>query len=277
MQDLKKYHVPNLDRALLVLEVLAKHAAGLNRNELASLTACSPTMIYRICMTLTHGGFLLRNEETGVYRLSRKLLDLGCQGSDEYSLAALAYPEMVALRDETGVTNMLGCLYNDEEGVVLEVVESRNQLRFVVEKGFRTSDFHTGAGWKSILAFLPSSRLQAIVKKMTFKKFTEYTLLTAKAFLNDLSNVREKGYALDRQEATVGIHCIAAPIFNRKGEAIGTINMSGFTDQLPQKDFDKNGLLVKRTANRISRKLGYEGWPTSVELESTRRYTGIME
>jgi hypothetical protein len=34
--------------------------------------------------------------------------------------------------------------------------------------------------------------------------------------------------------------------------------MSGFTDQLPKKDFEKNGLLVKAYADKISRKLGYE-------------------
>lgn len=259
MRALKDYHVPNLDRALRVLEVLAQHPAGLNRNELAAKTDCSPTMIYRICMTLTHGGFLLRNEETGMYRLSHKLLDLGCAGSDEYSLASVAWPEMTALRDATGVTNMVGCLYNDEEGVVLEVAESRSRMRFVVEKGFRTRDFHTGAGWKSILAFLPPERLQAIVKQMKFTKLTEQTIVTPKAFLEDLAVVRRKGYALDQQEATVGIHCIAAPIFNRKREAIGTLNISGFTDQLPKKDFEKNGVLVKNAADRISRKLGYEG------------------
>jgi DNA-binding IclR family transcriptional regulator len=259
MSDLKNYHVPNLDRALLVLEVLSRHPAGLNRNELATKTSCSPTMIYRICMTLTHGGYLSRHDETGLYRLSRKLIDLGCSGSDEYSLATIAWPEMVALRDESGVTNMVGCLYNDEEGVVLEVAESRNRMRFVVEKGFSTRDFHTGAGWKSILAFLPPARLQSIVKRMKFAKFTEHTIVTPKNFLKELETVRLKGYAFDQQEATIGINCIAAPIFNRKGEAIGTLNMSGFTDQLPKKDFTKNGLLVKAHADKISRKLGYEG------------------
>jgi DNA-binding IclR family transcriptional regulator len=259
MKDLKNYHVPNLDRALLVLEVLSRHPVGLNRNELATKTSCSPTMIYRICMTLTHGGYLSRHDETGLYRLSRKLIDLGCAGSDEYSLVTIAWPEMVALRDETGVTNMLGCLYNDEEGVVLEVAESRNRMRFVVEKGFSTRDFHTGAGWKSILAFLPPARLQSIVKRMKFAKFTEHTIVAPKDFLRELEEARLKGYAFDRQEATIGINCIAAPIFNRKGEAVGTLNMSGFTDQLPKKDFEKNGLWVKAYADKISCKLGYEG------------------
>jgi DNA-binding IclR family transcriptional regulator len=166
---------------------------------------------------------------------------------------------MTALRDATDVTNMVGCLYNDEEGVVLEVAESRNRMRFVVEKGFRTRDFHTGAGWKSILAYYPEARLQTIVKKMKFAKYTDQTILTPKAFLEDLARVRKQGFALDQQEATLGIHCIAAPIFNRKGEVIGTLNISGFTDQLPKKDFEKNGRLVKDTAQRISRKLGYEG------------------
>jgi DNA-binding IclR family transcriptional regulator len=94
---------------------------------------------------------------------------------------------------------------------------------------------------------------------MKFAKFTEHTIVTPKDFLRELEEARLKGYAFDRQEATIGINCVAAPIFNRKGEAVGTLNMSGFTDQLPKKDFDKNGLLVKAYADKISRKLGYEG------------------
>jgi DNA-binding IclR family transcriptional regulator len=94
---------------------------------------------------------------------------------------------------------------------------------------------------------------------MKFAKFTEHTIMTPKEFLRELEEARLKGYAFDRQEATIGINCVAASIFNRKGEAVGTLNMSGFTDQFPEKDFDKNGLRVKAYADKISRKLGYEG------------------
>ena len=62
---------------------------------------------------------------SGRYRLSSKLLDIGVAGADEYSLAHVAWPEMTALRDATGLTVMLGGLSGDFEGVVLESAESR--------------------------------------------------------------------------------------------------------------------------------------------------------
>ena len=93
------YHVPNLDRALVILDILSKHPAGLNRNEIAAASHCSATMVYRIVMTLSKNGFLFRDEASGRYRLSLKLLDIGVAGSDEYSLTHVAWPEMTALRE----------------------------------------------------------------------------------------------------------------------------------------------------------------------------------
>lgn len=255
------YHVPNLDRALVILELLSKHPAGLNRNEIAAASGCSTTMVYRIVMTLADNGFLFRDEMSGRYRLSLKLLDIGCAGSDEFSLTHVAWPEMTALRDATDMTVMLGCHTSEFEGLLLECAESRAMSRYVAQKGLRVPMLHVG-GWKSVLAYWPEDRLNAYLDQATFKALTPNTPVTRAAVVKALREVRRVGYAIDHAEMTEGNHCVVAPIFDRTGKPVGPLCLSGLATQLPAKDFARRGRQVRDAADRISVKLGWNGTAT---------------
>ena len=255
-----RYHVPNLDRALVILELLSKHPAGMNRNEIAAVTGCSTTMVYRIVMTLADNGFLFRDEVSGRYRLSLKLLDIGCAGSDEYSLTHVAWPEMIALRDATDMTVMLGFLVSEFEGLLLESAESRAMSRYVAQKGLRVPMLHVG-GWKCVLAYWSEDRLNSYLEQATFKALTPNTPVTRAAVLKALQEVRRVGYAIDHAEMTDGNHCVVAPIFDRTGMPVGPLCLSGLTTQLPVKDFACRGKQVREAADRISAKLGWRGTP----------------
>ena len=260
-EDSKKrdYHVPNLDRALLIMEKLSASPSGLNRNEIAVATGCSPNMVYRIMMTLVDAGWAYRNADTGVYRLSRHLLDIAVAGSDEYSLTAAAWPEMCALRDETNITVQLGILTGDGTGLLVESAESRNPIRFVAEKGVRVTDIHAGAGWKSIMAFLPDAERKYILDELSFRKLTNTTITSRAAFEKVLAEVRRTGYAVDDSEMIEGLHCIAAPVFDRTGRPVGTLSLSAPADQLPRKDFKRRAASVMAAAAATSAKLGWKG------------------
>ena len=252
------YHVPNLDRALVILDLLSKNPAGMSRNEMAAASGCSTTMVYRIAMTLADNGFLFRDETTGRYRLSSKLLDIGVAGSDEYSLTTVAWPEMTALRDATGITVMLGSIYGEFEGIVLESAESRAMARYVVQRGLRVPTLHVG-GWKAVLAYWPEERLKAYLDQATFTALTPNTPTTREAVMSALKEVRRAGYAADESEMTEGNHCVVAPIFDRTGMPVGPLCLSGLAMQLPVKDFAKRGRQVREAADSISAKLGWTG------------------
>ena len=255
----RNYHVPNLDRALQIIEKLSACPRGLNRNEIATATGCSPNMVYRIMMTLVDAGWAYRDEASGVYRLSRRLLDIAVAGSDEYSLTSVAWPEMCALRDETNITVQLGVLAGDGAGLLLESAESRNPIRFVAEKGTRVTDLHAGAGWKSILAFLPEAESKRFLDGISFHKFTATTITSRAAFEKVLAEVRKNGYAVDDSEMIEGLHCIAAPLFDRTGRPVGTLSLSAPADQLPRKDFKRRAASVMAAAAAVSAKLGWKG------------------
>ena len=255
----RNYHVPNLDRALQIVEVISSSPRGLNRNEIAAATGCSPTMVYRIMMTFADAGWVYRDDATGIYRLSRRLLDLAVAGTDECSLAAAAWPEMCALRDETNITVQLGMITSDGTGVLLETAESRHPIRFVAEKGVRVADLHAGAGWKSMLAFLPDEERARRLDGLSYRRITSTTITSRAALEKVLAQVRSCGYAVDDSEIVEGLHCVAAPIFDRTGYPVGTLTLSTPAEQLPQKDFERRAASVMAAAAVVSAKLGWKG------------------
>lgn len=255
----RNYHVPNLDRALQIIERLSSSARGMNRNEIAAATGCTSTMVYRIMMTFADAGWVYRDEMTGAYRLSRRLLDFAVAGTDEYSLAAVAWPEMCALRDETNISVQLGILTSDGLGLLLETAESRHPIRFVAEKGMRVKDIHAGAGWKSILAFLPDEERAHRLDGISYRRITSTTITSRAALEKELVKIRAHGYAVDDAEIVEGLHCVAAPIRDRTGYPVGTISLSAPAEQLPQKDFKRRAASVMAAAAAVSAKLGWKG------------------
>ena len=253
----RNYHVPNLDRALQIVETLSTFPRGLNRNEIAATTGCSVNMVYRIMMTFVDAGWAYRDENTGAYRLSRRLMDFAVAGSDEYSLASVAWPEMCALRDETNLTVQLGIITSDDRGLIIETAESRNPIRYVEEKGVWTADLNTGAGWKSMMAFMPEAERERLLSALPFNKRTENTITSREEFEKALVGVRDCGYAVDRAEGREGLHCVAAPVFDRTGRPVGTISISAPADQLPTKDFKSRAPSVMAAASAVSAKLGW--------------------
>lgn len=53
------------------------------------------------------------------------------------------------------------------------------------------------------------------------------TLTTPEDLVADLARIRARGYSLDNEERTLGMRCIAAPIFDLGGEAAAGISVSG--------------------------------------------------
>jgi IclR family acetate operon transcriptional repressor len=67
-----------------------------------------------------------------------------------------------------------------------------------------------------------------------------------------LARTRERGYAVDDQEHAIGLRCVAAPIFDEHGDAIGAISLSGPMIRLCDERIPVLGQLVRDTAETIT-------------------------
>ncbi len=253
--NLSRYNVPNLDRGIQILELLLDHPNGLQQRQIATALSCSKTSVYRITMTFLDHGYLVRDEDTKAFRLSRKLVAMGSRMLVEEDLLTTALDILKALRGRVRETVLIGTNV-ETELVVLGQVLGSHPFKFSVDLGTRLP-LHTAAPGKAILAFVPEEERTSIIQRLSFTRFTDRTITDSSTYTLELAAVRNVGYALDRGEQLTGIHCVAAPVFNRQGYPIAAIWTTGPTDRIGEADLAGIGTEVRAHADRISQRLGF--------------------
>ncbi len=250
-----KYHVPNLERALSVIELLAVHSAGLTLSEIVKILLLPKNSIFRITMTLLDNGYLSRDDDTKKFVLTRKLMAIGCKAVSEYSLVETAFGIMRQLRDVVRETVLIGTIARNEL-IVLEQAPGTHPFKFMLDIGSRIP-LNAAAPAKAIMAYLPEKQLNDLLNVMDFTQFNQRTITTATGCRAELQEVRKLGYAIDRAEQLDGVHCIGAPVFDRYGYPVASIWTTGPSKRLPESIFAALGEQVREHADQISQRLGY--------------------
>ena len=110
----ENYKVPNLEKGIAVLEYLSLHTQGETLQDIKSALDISQTTAYRILNTLVRLDYLIYNEDTKRYKLSRKLLTLGFRSLNEHNLLETVLPRLRDLRDQVKETACFGVLGGPE-------------------------------------------------------------------------------------------------------------------------------------------------------------------
>ncbi len=255
--DLSRYHVPNLKRALVLMEHLASQPGGQGVSELSRVLKIPKNSVFRITATLLSSGYLARRADN-TFTLGPRLLAIAFMSMDEQNLVGKSLDVLATLRDETGETALLGTLC-DGEGVVLEELASPRPIKVTVTLG-RRFPIHTAAPAKAMLAAMPLEERKAILASLRFARFTPHTITSVHAFEKALTVVREQGFAMDHSEEVEGISCIAAAILDFRGRPIGAVWVTGPSFRISAADLSAIAAAVKRAAAAISERFGHGGY-----------------
>lgn len=249
------YNVPNLERGMLILELLGKHPGGLGLVEIAQALNIPNNSVFRIAGTLTRMGYLHRFENNRRFVLTRKLLGIGYAAVSQQNIVAVSMEFLKQLRDTVKETVALATLLPQEARLLaLAQVKSSHAFGYHIEEGMRI-ELHCSAPGKAILAFLPQSELSDVISHMPFTRFNKQTITSRKDLLKELAGVRQTGVAFDHQEVIDGCHCAAAPILDEHGYPLATIWATGPSNRLTAEDLPGVAEIVKGAAIRIAERL----------------------
>lgn len=250
-----KYQVPNLERALKIIEHLAESPECSTMAEIARVLGYPNNSVFRIISSLENNGYVVRDPKNKHFRISRKLLSLGYQALVETSLVERSVDILRELRDNTGETALIGTLL-EKEGVVLDQVLSHEPIKFMVSPGTRFA-LHTAAPAKAILAFADKHELEHQIDGLKFSRMTPKTISSIKEYKATLETVRQKGYAVDLEEEVTGIICISAPILDYRGKPAAAIWVTGPKFRISSERVPEIGQCVMKHAEILSIRLGY--------------------
>ncbi len=106
-----------------------------------------------------------------------------------------------------------------------------------------------------MLAFIPPLRVKQIVREHGLASYTANTITHPAALERELQRIREQGYAIDDGEIMLGLRCVAAPIFDGKGQVKYALSISGMQGNLEGARLEHIKNRVVEAASAISKEL----------------------
>lgn len=207
-----------------------------------------------ILRALVKNGYLRRDKESARYRLGLKIVGLSHRALAGLDIREIADPILRQLVDTSQLTAHLAVLDNDE-AVYIAKLDSPGFVKMNTWVGRRMQLNSTSVG-KALIAFLPSEEVLPMIQRSGLNRRTPQTITVASRLMRDLEKVRELGYAIDDEENSPGVRCVAAPVFNSEGGVEAAVGLSGTTYQVERTSVPKVAELVKSAARKISQGLG---------------------
>lgn len=245
-----RYTVRAVLRVLDILDVLQDSIDGASLTEIAEAANLPKSSVFRYLSTLESRSYVEQDPETGDYRFG--LAFLPSHTRHLQSLGSRARPYLEKLRDRFQETINLAVLDGTRLSY-LQIVESEKAMRLAARTGDR-EPVHSSALGKAIAARMPESEVLEILRTEGMPQLTAATITEEAAFLEELDQVRQRGFALDDRENEEDGRCVGVAIPRARIRA--AISMSAPAVRFRLEDVREVTDALTETAAALAKDLG---------------------
>ncbi|WP_374294010.1 IclR family transcriptional regulator [Sphingomonas sp.] len=247
------YAAPALDKAFLVIELLADHPQGLLASEMASALGRSLGELFRIVVVMEAAGYLQKSPVTDRYTITYKFLDIAYRATPTRQLTAAAVPEMQALARATEQSCHL-VVAKHAEGLVIAREENPGVRGFALRLG-ASIDLLRSCSGQVILAFSAPAAAERLLDRIEAARGVAIDRAKLAARLAD---VRGRGGDMRESPVARGVTDISYPVFGFGGEVLAalTIPFLELIDGSQAVGVDAAREMLASATQRVSRLLG---------------------
>ncbi len=237
---------------MAILETLAGEPSGLSFSEIVARLGIEKSTVSRILGTLERDGYVIRDVVTNVYRLGLKAVAIVLRYMDSIGFYDLCMPVLREVAEKTGELVQLAIVERDTVRYVAKV-EGTQRIRLLSLLG-REAVLHAASAGKVWLASLPEEMALKLVLKSGLSALTEKTICSLDRFREELTRVREHGYATVEEELILGVNAVGVPIRVARGKerVVGAIVLSGPAYRLPRGRLVEVAPLLAEAAERVA-------------------------
>lgn len=233
---MSKNTVNSVNRALGILCLIGENKKPFTIQSLSKTLNIPRTTLYATINSLEKYDFIRRDPNTKTLEIGWKLYTLGLDFAKKHinpTLEAEARKLMQVLNQIVHIS-----IYAKNNKVIFIHTETPDKPYIISPRsGFITQAHFTASG-KVLLAHQDEDSIKWIYEPGILQKRTDNTITDPEELLKELENIRKQGLAIDNEESSLGLVCIAAPIKNSIGECIAAMSVSGPKKEM-NNDMDK--------------------------------------
>lgn len=246
-----------LDKALRILALFNADTPEWGVSDLAVQAGLPKSTVYRVLRVLLQHEFLAQDPVTRRFRLGLGALELGRRAYEGHELRSVALPILQRIASLSGETVLLEVLNQEHDRVVcVERAQRQSGLRLILEVG-STAPLHAGASSKVLLAYLSDEEIDAVIAR-GLPALTAHTITVGDRLRADLTEIRQRGYAVSFEETDDGAAGLAVPVWDRSGRVIAGLTIAGPVTRVNQVAIPKLLDLARDGARQIAQDLGFQ-------------------
>jgi len=220
LSEMKDF-VTSLARGLNVIQAFDKDHGQLTLTQVAARTELNRATARRFLFTLHALGYV--ESDGKLFWLSPKILELGYAYLASQPIVDTVQPFIERVSNETGESCSVSVL-DGQDVVYIARYLAHHIMSVTLNVGTRLPAYATSMG-RILLAAKSDEEIDKLLAKSQLKRFTEFTLVDCDQFKQEISAIRNQGYAIVNQELELGLRSIAIPIQNQRGQTIAAINV----------------------------------------------------
>ena len=245
--------ISSVRKISMILECFTDDMPVLGNKQIADKLGANPSTTHHLVRTLCEEGILIQDSRKK-YRLGWKLLEWSNHVMYQQDIYSEAIPIVEGLVRKFNGTVHIGMFDAGEVRFVLKVASKDSSVQVPTFVGARKPAYCTSTG-KVLLSYNPSYIQPAIANGLL--KRGPNTITCVEKLKQELAVIRNQGYAISNNENEMGVYGIAAPIKSYTGQSVAALNMVGPVAYMQGKDSHAMIQSVKKTAELISKELGY--------------------
>lgn len=235
------------DKALAILAAFNEGRPDLGVSELAQEFGMHKSTVSRLLATLENRGLVRR--EADRFAPGPELARLGALAVRGLALVGTARQAMERLAAETGETVNLAI--RDRERALNVHQVSSGHFVGVTDWTGRAAPLHATANGKVLLAFAHAGLPREL------PRLTRNTITDRGKLRSELERVQRTGFAVAVEELELGLHAVAAPVFDSFGACVAALSVSAPAYRLPERRLPETGELCAAAAEEVSKLLGH--------------------
>lgn len=243
-------YVGSVMKALRILDCFTPSQPRLSLARISQQLNLPKSTTLNLIRTLEQGGLLLRMPDEQNYQLGYKLMELSYCLRSSLPIIHYAMPFMEELQVKTGEIIYLTTHINGRV-LYLEAMYPSIRIGNYSVAGKTLPMYCTGCG-KAMLAYLPPGEVEQTIDKWGLQQFTANTITERPKLYEELDHIRKRGYAVDTEEESVGVKCVAIPVRNSSGYPTGALSISGSLMNMKDELLDEYAKELSRVCNSLA-------------------------
>ncbi len=254
-REKSNYAIQSVSHALDVLEQFNGNVEEIGVTELSKRLKLHKNNVFRLLATLEARGYIEQNKLTENYRLGLKCLQLGQIFIHQMGLLLQSKPILKELSKATKESVFVAI--RKGAGIIpLDFVEAPRPVRVVSFLGAALPEHCTAVGKVYLVFEAEGGGRNNLPERL--ERYTDKTVVDRDALLEQIKEIGETGYAVERGEFVEEVHSVAVPVRDYTRTLVGALSVVGpshrLTDEAIRKDF---GPALLQAGNELAKRLGY--------------------